>query len=117
MNHRRNLESVEDVKIRNNVYPEISVADTCLRVAWHPGLRWLDSILGDSTEHERLIQGEVGKVQAGKQQEGKYERKGQAMTVSRSKKNVPAYWMSVGVSHSSKETLQREWSEGETLWC
>jgi hypothetical protein len=25
--------------------------------------------------------------------------------------------VSVGVSHSSNEALEREWSEGETLWC
>ncbi len=74
MNHRRNLETADDVKIRSNVYPEKSVADTCLRAAWHPGERWLDSISGDSTEHERLIHREVGKVQADKQQERKYER-------------------------------------------
>ena len=53
---KKSRKCLEDVKIRNNVYPERGVADTCLRAAWHPGLRWLDSISGDSTEHERLNQ-------------------------------------------------------------
>jgi hypothetical protein len=48
-------------------YSEKSLADTYLRAKWHPGLRWLDSILGDSTEHERLTHREVGKIQADEQ--------------------------------------------------
>jgi len=48
-------------------HSEKSLADTYLRAKRHPGLRWLDSILGDSTEHERFTHREVGKIQAGKQ--------------------------------------------------
>ncbi len=63
---------------------------------------------------------EVGKIQADKQQGRKYKRGRTSLCLSVCLYNgsqTPVQVVSVGVSHSSNEALEREWSEGETLWC
>jgi len=101
------------------VYPEKSLADTCLRAKRHPGQRWPEPIPGDATEHERLTRRTVGKVQADKQQGRKYESWG-GMDLDFDLFILLKHLVlgvSVGVSHSSDEAFERRRSEGETLRC